>query len=373
MLSLSAKRMPITALAGLATLAVAVPALGAPSERRIRDWPRMSIGLSGNNVAYATSTSTTIALGGRYTIHRTDTYRLPLAGARFTGARIDGMVLRTSAGRTTAGPIFGDDTGRYGIMATGQGFPPQVVFCCLADKRDLPVEADGRVGGSIAVAATLDGPLLRYVLRDPNGAHRLVSFTVSEAPGEPFTQRISRPLDAQPSGGLIAMAPGIIAWVDRRNPAEVRVATTPSGQFDAFGGLTIPQPGTVLRLHVTRQMVVTLIRRGGLVQLIRFDGPAWTPTVVWSGAKAPLFTAAGDRTVAFVNGSVVQQQVPGRARRTVLRLRGTPAAIATDGRRIAVLERRSTRNRGRVTRQSAIVVVPVAGPPGAYTTGRPLT
>ena len=366
--------MPTIALAGLATIAVAVPALAAPSERRVRDWPRMSIGFSGNNLAYATSTATTISLGGRYTIHRTDTYRLPLAGARFTGARIDGMVLRTSAGRTTAGPIFGDDTGRYGIMATGQGFPPQVVFCCLADKRDLPVEADGRVGGSIAVAATLDGPLLRYVLRDPGpgGGHRLVSYTVSEAPGQPFTQRISRPLDAQPSGSLIAMAPGIIAWVDRRNPAEVWVATTPSGGFDAFGGLAIPQPGTVLRLLVTRRMVVTLVRRGGVIQLIRFDGPAWTPTVVWSGAKAPAFTAAGDRTVALVNGRVVQQQVAGRARRTVLRLRGTPAALATDGRRVAVLERVSTRSRGRVVRQSAIVVVPVVGPPGAYTTGRPL-
>lgn len=369
---LIAKRMPTIALAGLATIAVAVPAIAAPSERRVRDWPRMSIGFSGNSIAYATSTSTTIALGGRYTIHRTDTYRLPLAGARLTGARVDGMVLRTSAGRTTAGPIFGDDTGRYGIMATGQGFPPQVVFCCLTDKRDLPVEADGRVGGSIAVAAALDGPLLRYVLRDPDGAHRLVSYTVSEAPGQPFTQRISRPLDAQPSGNLIAMAPGIIAWVDRRGTAEVRVATTPSGQFAAYRGLTIPVSGTVLRLHVTRSMVVTLVRRGSVFQLVRYDGPAWTPTVVWSGAKAPAFTAAGDRTVALVNGGVVQQQVPGRARRTVVRLRGTPAAIATDGRRIAVLERRSTRSRGRVVRRTAIVVVPVVGPPGAYTTGRPL-
>lgn len=364
--------MPTIALAGLATIAVAVPALAAPSERRVRDWPRMSIGFSGDNLAYAVSTATTITVGGRYTIHRTDTYRLPLAAARLTGARIDGMVLRTSAGRTTAGPIFGDDTGRFGIMATGQGFPPQVVFCCLADRRDLPVEADGRVGGSIAVAATLDGPLLRYVLRDPDGGHRLVSYTVSEAPGQPFAQRISRPLDAQPSGGLIAMAPGVIAWVDRRNATEVRVATTPSGQFDAVGGLTIPQPGTVLRLHLTRRMVVTLVRRGGVFQLIRFDGPAWTPTVVWSGAKAPALTAAGDRTVALVNGGFVQQQVPGRARRTVLRLRGAAAAIATDGRRIAALERLSTRRRGRAVRQSAIVVVPVVGPPGAYATGRPL-
>jgi hypothetical protein len=354
-------------LTGLSALIVATPALAAPSERRIRDWPRMSIGLSGNNVAYATSTATTIALGGRYTIFRTDTYRLPLAGARLTGARIDGMVLRTSAGRTTAGPIFGDRTGRFGIVATGQNFPPQVVFCCLADKRDLPVEADGRAGGPVTVAAALDGPLLRYILRDPAGGHRLVSYTVSEEPGQPFTQRVSRPIDAQPSGSLIAMAPGIIAWVDRRNTAEVRLATTPSGQFEAFGDLTIPQSGTVVRLHVTRTMVVTLVRRSSGYQLIRFDAPSWTPTVVWSGSKPPPYTAAGDRTVALVNGAVVQQHVPGRARRTVLRLRGTIAALATDGRRIAVLERLRTRARARVIRQSAIVVVPVVGPPGAYT------
>jgi hypothetical protein len=332
----------------------------------------MSIGLSGNNVAYATSTATTIALGGRYTIYRTDTYRLPLAGNRFTGVRVDGVVLRTSAGRTTAGPIFGDDTGRYGIVATGQGFPPQVVFCCLADKRDLPVEADGRVGGSITVAATLDGPLLRYVLRDPGGGHRLVSFTVSEVPGQPFTQRVSRPLDAQPARGLIAMAPGIVAWVDRRDPTEVRVASTPFGQFDARGGVAIPQGGAVVRLHVTPRMIVTLIRRGAGYQLIRFDGAAWTPTVVWSGRTPPAYTAAGDRTVALVLGGAVQQHVPRRGRRTVLRLRGAPAALATDGRRIALLERLTTLSRGRAVRQSAIVVVPVAGAPAAYTTGRAL-
>jgi len=123
---LSARRMPIIALAGLAT--VAAPAFAAPSERRIRDWPPMSIGLSGNGVAYATSTTTTIAIGRPYTVHRTDTYRLPLAGARLTGARIDGMVLRPSPGHTTAGPIFGDDPARYRILATARGFPPQARF-----------------------------------------------------------------------------------------------------------------------------------------------------------------------------------------------------------------------------------------------------
>lgn len=331
----------------------------------------MSIGLSGNNVAYATSTATTITVGAPYTIFRTDTYRLPLSGARFTGARIDGMVLRTSAGRTTAGPIFGDDTGRYGIVATGRNFPPQVVFCCLTNKRDQPVEADGRVGGAVTVAATLDGPLVRYILRDPAGGHRLVSYTVSEAPGQPFTQRVSRPIDTQPSRSLIAMAPGIVAWVDQRNTAEVRLATTPAGQFDAFAGPAIPQPGTVVRLHVTRTMVVTLVRTATGFELIRFDAPTWTPTVIWTGTKAPALTAAGDRTVALVNGAVVQQQVPGRPRRTVLRLRGPAAALATDGRRIVVLERLRTRVRKRAVRQSAIVVIPVVGPPGAYTAGRP--
>ena len=359
--------MPTTALTALSALIVATPAFAAPSERRIRDWPRMSIALSGNSVAYATSTATTINVAGRYTIFRTDTFRLPLSGTRFTGARIEGIVLRTSAGRTTGGPIFGDDTGRYGIVATGQNFPPQVVFCCLTDKRDLPVEADGRVGGPVTVAATLDGPLLRYVLRDPDGAHRLVSYTVSEAPGQPFTQRVSRPIDAQPSGSLIAMEPGVVAWVDRRNTAEVRVATTPSGQFDVFGGLTIPQAGTVVRLHVTRSMVVTLTRGSNGYELVRFDAPAWTPTVIWSGRTPPRYTAAGDRTVALVSGALVQQQVPGRARRTVFRLRGPAAALATDGRRIVVLERLRTRSRGRLIRQSAIVVVPAVGPPGAYT------
>ncbi len=318
--------------------------------------------MSGANVVLAESTSPRILPGG-YTIFRTDTFRLGLKGNRLNGRVIPDIVYRTSAGRTTGGPIFGDATGRYIIIATGSGTPPQPVFCCTRTPRDIPLEPDGRPDAPVTIAAALEGPLARYVLRNRDGTHTLVSYTVSDAPGQPLFQRVTRPLpDDNPS--LIALAPGIIASVDAATGRTIRLSTI-SGVYDVFGGTVLaPQSGEITRLFVTRTMVVALVRTDTGYKLVRHDAPTWTPQVIWRGGRAPGLVAAGDRTVVFTNGSVVTQSVPGRIR-NVLRLRGKLVALATDGRRVAVAER-STRGKPRKT---AIVVASVLQPPGAYSPG----
>lgn len=327
----------------------------------------MSLGLSGKNVVLATSTAPVIRPGG-FTVFRTDTVRFPLTGDRLTRRTVEDIILRTSAGRTTAGPISGDATGRYVIIANGAGVPPQVVFCCTSEPRDLPLEADGRVNGPRAIAATLDGPVARYVLRNPNGTHTLVSFTVSERPGQPFTQRLAGPLSGDASS-LVAMAPGIVATVDARTRRTIHLRTTTAGAYELFGGQVLtPQPGSVTRLHVTRAMAVALVRTNDGFELVRHDAPTWRPTVIWRGVRAPELSAAGDRTVAFATGGVVRQSVPGRTRE-LLRVRGKLVALATDGRRVVVAERRTVSVRRARTRKTAIIVASVLQPPGVYSIG----
>lgn len=345
--------------------ATAVPAVAVRSERFRPKWPTIAVTFSGSNVVVAESTAPRINPGG-FTVFRTDTFRLRLSGDRLTGGAIQeddkDIVFRTSAGRTSVAALAGDTTGRYVVIVKGAGFPPQVVYCCTSEPRDLPLEADGRLTGPVAFAATLDGPVARYVMRDPSGAHTLISSTVSDSPGQPFTQRIARPLTAATQGSLIAMAPGLIAIA---NGDTIRLTTTPPDAVDIALGPELVEPGVVTRLHATRTMIVALVRTPSGLELARRDAPSWTRKVIWRGTSQPPLSAVGDRTVVFTNrAGVVTQSVPG-ATRQLLKLRGTLAALATDGRRVAVAERRTTKGK----RRTAIVVASVLQPPGAYAPG----
>ncbi len=337
--------------------------MAARTQRLLKGWPTVSLGFSGKNVVLAESTAPRIVPGG-YTVFRTDTFRLRLTGDRLNGRVIPDIVFRTSAGQTTGGPIFGDTTGNYIIIATGRGFPTQPVFCCTRTPRDIPLEPDGRPGAPKTIAATLDGPLARYLLQNADGTHTFVSYTVSDTPGQPLFQRIARPL----TGGapsLAAMAPGILATVDAATGKSIRLTTTSAGIYDPLGELVLPvQDGVVKRLHVTRSMVVALVRTSSGFQLVRMDAPSWNRTVIWSGTRPPALTAAGDRTVVYATDNVVTQSVPGR-KRELMRLRGKIVALATDGRRIAIANR-SQRGKPRTT---AIIVASVLQPPGVYSPG----
>ncbi len=353
----------------LAAIAVAAAGAGAPlasgaREHRLPGWPRMALAMSGANVVYSTSGATRIAAGG-YTIYRSDTFTLRMNRTGLRSARRQpGIVLRTSAGPTTAGQLSGDATGRYVLVATGKGFAPQVVFCCRRNLKDYPVEASGRAGAPVTLTAALQGPVVRYVVANADGTVDLATRYVKDGPG--FTSRDVRPFTASPIGNLISSAPGIVGWVDRTAPGEVRLAVTLPGDPEPYPQPAIPVPGSVKRIVVTPYVVVALVRVGRQYRLIRYDVPDWHPTVVWRGITRPGPIAAGDRTIVIATGSVVRQHVPGQTLRTVFRLRGRAVALATDGTRVAVLERLRTRTRRKAIRQSAITVVPVRQPPPAY-------
>ena len=360
---------PLIPIALIGSLGVAAVADGAPSERIVKGWNPMSVTFAGKKLAFATSEAAVIRPGG-YVVHRTDTFSVNLAGARFSGRNVEGIVLRTSAGRTTAGPLTGDAAGHHLLTATGSGFTPQLIFCCspnpLLKDLPVPVEAGGRIDGPVTIAATIDGPLVRYV-RANAGTYDLVSYAIDNSP---LPGRTITPLTGDIGGNLAGIAPGIVAWVDRSVPPSLHLAGTSQDQPAAVPGPVIALPGQVLRLHVSDHAVATLVRLdSGGVELIRYDPPTWTPTVVWTGTTTPALTALGDRTLAIVDGGVLQQQVIGGTRRNIYKLRGKAVALSTDGTRIAVVERRSKKVKRKTVKESAIVIVPVRQPPGAYVPG----
>jgi hypothetical protein len=331
----------------------------AATEHRVAEWPRMSLGLAGANVVYAVSTDARIRPGG-YIIHRTDSFVLPIRGEALTGTRRAGIVLRTSAGATTAGALAGGPAGRHLLIATGLGFPPQAIFCCRSTQRDFPVEASGRVDAPVTLAGAVAWPLVRIVTVAPTGEASLITRTVAEAPGLPFADRLVAPLDARPLAGLVALSAGRVAWVDERTPSEVRVAAIPAGGSTAGPPTTVPQSGEVVRLHVTDQTLVTLVHDDRGYEVVRHDPPDLRPTVVWTGPTPPGPTAAGGITVALIDGTRVLQNTPGDTTRTALHLRGRGSAIAVDDRRVAVIERIRVRGRSKLIKRSAIRIAPVA-------------
>jgi len=360
------RSIALTAIA-LAAAGAGAPLAAAAVEQRVPGWPRMALAMSGPTVVYSTAGATHIPANGGYNVYRTATFTVRMNRVGLVkGTRKDGVVLRTSAGTTTGGGLSGDATGRYVLLATGSGFSPQVIFCCRTNLKDYPVEASGRPGAPVTLTAALQGPVVRYVTAAPDGTTQLATRYVKDGPGEPFTRLDVRPLGARPIQNLIASAPGTVAWVDQAAPGEVRLAVTPPGDPTPVAQPAIPVPGSVLRVLVTERMVAVLVQVFGEYQLVRYDVPEWKATIVWRGIDPPGPVAAGDRTIAIATGGVVRQHVPGQTLRTVFRLRGKAAAVATDGTRIAVLERIRTRTRRGLVRQSAITVVPVKQPPAAY-------
>jgi hypothetical protein len=361
------RRSIALAAATLAAAGAGAQLAAAAVEQRVSGWPRMALAMSGRNVVYSTAGVTHIPANGGYDIYRTATFTVRMNRAGLVrGSLQDGVILRTSAGATTGGALSGDATGRYVLLATGSGFTPQVIFCCRTNLKDYPVEASGRPDAPVTLTAALQGPVVRYVTAAPDGTTQLATRYVKDGPGEPFTRLDIRPLGAKPITNLIASAPGIVAWVDKDAPGEVRLAVTPAGDPTPVAQPSVPVPGSVLRVLVTEHTLAVLVQVPGEYRLIRYDVPDRTPKIVWRGIDPPGAIAAGDRTIAIATDGVVRQHVPGQTLRTVFRPRGRVVALATDGTRIAVLERVRTRTRRGLVRQSAITVVPVKQPPAAY-------
>ena len=362
-----------------AALAIGVSGVASAAtpanERRINGWQPMAIALGGDHLVYARSSANTIRIGAPYTVFRTDTFRIRLSGNRLTSRPVPGVILRTSAGPTTGGLLAANGGGQHVLAATGRNFRPQVTWCCTDNDHDTPVQADGRPTGPVTIAVGLDGLSVNMLMRDSRGEMRLVRQKVSIDARSPLGARTDVAVDVVPmSTALVALSGNTLVWVDARD-RQIHIATIAGdGTLGTPVVVPAPGPGPVVRLAVSAATVAVVVRdvAPGRFQVVRLDAPDWQQQIVWAGSAAPPI-AVGDRTVAVAAGRSLFQHTPGGAlvRRAVLR--SSAFGLASDGSRIAVVERLTVRQkpvRGRKRpplAQTALRVVQVLNPPAPAT------
>lgn len=351
----------IVALVLAVALGTSVPAAAdPPNQLRVRDWRPMSIAIRGNSLVYGISTVN--AMPGGYIVHQTDTFRIAIRGTRpaAIGSRVQGVLLRTSAGAATAGPLVTDPVGRHLIVATGANFSPQVIACCTDAGLPTPVEVSGAPDAPITVAATLEWPTAR-MLSVADGNLTLVSYGLHMDSPYPTTDRMTRPLGAAPPRRLAAIAPGALAWVEASS-GDVRVMTTPTAVDGApVDRTTIHPDGDVRRLMVAAN-TLALVRGNATAgfELVRYDAPTWAPTVVWRGTRMPDAVVLDGETLVMGIGTRIVQHTPIGGRVTAVRVASKAAALATDGRRVVVVERIRVRGRKFTTMRVWPLITPAA-------------
>lgn len=335
----------------------------------------MAIALGGDHVVYARSSANTIRIGAPYTVFRTDTFRIRLAGNLLASRPIPGVILRTSAGPTTGGLLAANSGGQHVLAATGRNFRPMVTWCCTDNDHDTPVQTDGRRTAPVTLAVGLDGMAVNLLMRNDVGEMRLVRQDVLTDSTNPLGQRTETTVDVVPASvSQVAITRNTVVWVDARD-RNIHVATVAGdGTLEERATIPPPGPGPIVRLAASESAVAVVVRdvAPGRFQVIRFDTPTWQPVTVWSGDVAPPI-ALGDRTLAIAAGRSLLQSTPGRPplRRAVLR--SSAFGLASDGKRIGVIERitvpqKPARGKKRPPlRQTAIRIVNVVDPPAPIT------
>ncbi len=355
----------------MAVGATAASAATPPNERRINGWQPMAIAIGGDHVVYARSSANTVRKGAPYTVFRTDTFRIRLAGNRLTTRPIPGVILRTSAGPTTGGLLAANSGGHHVLAATGRNFQPMVTWCCTDNNHDTPVQTDGRRTAPVTLAVGLNGMIVNLLMRNRAGEMRLLRQHVFSDSMFPLGHRAETTVDVAPAApAQVAITRDTVVWVDARDHNIHVASITEEGTLTRIATIANPGPGPVVRLAASEHAIAVVVRdvAPGRFQVIRYDAPTWQPLIVWRGAAAPPI-ALGDRTLAVAAGRSLLQHTPDGPvlRRAVLR--SSAFGLATDGRRIGVIERVTVRQRpirGKrrpPLRQTAIRIVNVANPP----------
>lgn len=363
----------LVALAAVLTAHGAATAATAANERRINGWQPMAIALGGDHLVYARSSSNTVRVGLPYTVFRTDTFTIRLSGNRLVSRPDPGVILRTSAGPTTGGLLAAGAGGHHVLSATGRNFRPMVTWCCTDNDHDTPVQADGRKNAPVTLAVGLDGYAVNVLMRNAAGEMRLVRQDVSRDATHPLGGRTDTAVAVRPaSTSLVAVSGNTVVWVDAADQSLRRATIGADGTLGPETQIASPGPGPVVRLAASGSTIAVVVRdvSPGRFQVVRLDAPTWQPLVVWRGAVAPPI-AVGDRTLAIAPVRSVFQHTPdgGLVRRAVLR--SSAFGLASDGRRIGVIERLTIRQkplRGKkrpALRQTAIRIVNVLNPPAA--------
>ncbi len=264
-----------------------------------------------------------------YRIH-TSTAPLDRARRGFVGGPEQHVTLRTQIARMTSGRVAGDGDGRFVIVPGARRFAAPVVFCCTADVETVVV-SDGREDAPRPLSATLDGGIVRALLRDRAGGITLVSAD----PTQRVPELHSAPFPGSATDGLAGLAEGTVAWVDPDTPGTLSFGVPSDG--GVVGRRSVRLPGRARRLWVDRGVAVAAVARSRRIALVRVDLTTPRPTIVWQGSRLP-HVAIGEGAVVAAEGSSVFAARAGRLRR-ITRARGQIAAVAASGRRIAWFER----------------------------------
>jgi hypothetical protein len=318
---------------GVAAGAVAVAALcgTAAGAVTIGGWGSITADMGGGVLVWADSQP---AKTKTFTYWRTEAGRARVSGSSVSGAT------RPVTVRTSAGPLTGTDIRATGtdrgltLTASGSAFPGPVIWCCTTESLEVVVSSDSDGAAPHPYGAGLDGTRVRWIGAGPTGA-----FLGSADPVENATRETSAAIPGRPGPGLASVATGIAAWADAGGRA-IRIGV-PSDE--GVGGIReVPQGGRVLTVRAVPGIVAAVVKAGGF-RVTRTDAATGRVTVVWRGSTRPQI-AVGGRAIAIGAGRVVLTSRGGAAKK-VGNARGTVAAVATDGSRVAVFERGSRKSK----------------------------
>jgi hypothetical protein len=262
---------------------------------------------------------------GRFDYYRAETSRVGLvrSSLRFTGRPETPVAVRTSIGALRSGTLVPTGDGGFVTLPASPRLAPPLVSCCDDDGIETVIDSDGRPGAPVSVAATWDAGVVRFAQIDAAGAQVLRRFP--EVAGVPAV------IGPPGAAGLVALAPGVHAWVDPASPTALRLA--PLG--DGVATTTVPLPGRAVRVWAAPGVTAVAVRAGARVLLVRIAGDR--AVRVWAGRRVPR-VAVGAGSLAVADGRRVLASRSGPLRR-VATGRRVVDAVGVDGARIAWVER----------------------------------
>jgi hypothetical protein len=334
------RRAAAAALAAAAIAAAAAPAANGASRTLTVDgwWPR-AMAFSDRALVWGEAAPVRVdprRIPGSppgavaFTYYRAEAFRAALdrTGRRFTGTPEALVSIRTSIAAMAPGALAPMPGSGLVFAPYSRRFAAPVVACCTPEGDEIEVESDGRPDAMPTVAAAWDVDRVRHVQLRPDGTQLLRAQALPDVVTGARTAR-----------GLVALAPGLRAWVD---PAAPRVL-----QLGSSHGLAAPRtialPGDARGVWAAPGVVLVAVRSGARVTLLRTRGAGLTR--VWSGRRLPR-VAVGGGAVAAADGRAVLAARSGPLRR-VTTARRQVDAVAVDGRRLAWTER-ATRRGARV-------------------------
>jgi hypothetical protein len=255
---------------------------------------------------------------------------------RFATAPEEELSVRTSIGRMNSGDLGVNRRGGYVLVPGAPFFTTPVVYCCN-DETETVIESRSQPGAPRPVAGSLDGPRVRWLAIDGEGALTL-NWANPENPNSRATVAFESPA---PANRLASMGGPLLAYASDADRSALVVARV--GDEGAFGARTVTLPGRIIDVAAERSTVAVALKRGSRFEVRRLRWPSLTPVVVWRGGQKPN-VAVGRGTVGVAAGKRAFASRSGRLKE-IRKARGLISEIAVDGSRAATLERRKVKGK----------------------------